>query len=39
MTDAQLNLNVTRFSALSSLAELEYALGVGRHHVPPDVQP
>jgi outer membrane protein len=39
MTDAQLNLNVTRFAALSSLAELEFALGVGRHHVPPEVQP
>jgi outer membrane protein len=39
MTDSQLNLNVTRFAALSSLAELEYALGAGRHHVPPEVQP
>jgi outer membrane protein len=39
LTDAQLNLNVTRFSALSSLAELEYALGVGRHYVPPEIQP
>jgi outer membrane protein len=39
MTDAQLNLNLTRFAALSSLAELEFALGVGRHHVPPEVQP
>jgi outer membrane protein len=39
LTDAQLNLNVTRFSALSSLAELEYALGVGRHYVPPEQQP
>jgi outer membrane protein TolC len=39
LTDAQLNLNVTRFSALESLAELEYALGVGRHYVPPEVQP
>jgi outer membrane protein TolC len=39
MTDAQLNLNVTRFSALSSLAELEYALGVGRRYVPPESQP
>jgi outer membrane protein len=39
MTDAQLNLNVTRFAALSSLAELEYALGAGSHHVPPEVQP
>jgi outer membrane protein TolC len=39
MTDAQLNLNVTRFAALSSLAELEYALGVGRHYVPSETQP
>lgn len=39
MTDAQLNLNVTRFAALSSLAELEYALGVGRHYVPSESQP
>jgi outer membrane protein len=39
MTDAQLNLNVTRFTALSSLAELEYALGAGVQHVPPEVQP
>jgi outer membrane protein TolC len=27
LTDAQLNLNLTRFAALSSLAELQYALG------------
>jgi outer membrane protein len=39
MTDAQLNLNLTRFAALSSLAELEYALGADAHHVPPEVQP
>jgi outer membrane protein len=39
MTDAQLNLNVTRFAALSNLAELEYALGAGSRHVPPEVQP
>ena len=39
MTDAQLNLNVTRFAALSNLAELEYALGAGTRHVPPEVQP
>jgi len=39
MTDAQLNLNLTRFSALSSLAELEYALGAGARHLPPEVQP
>jgi outer membrane protein len=39
LTDAQLNLNVTRFAALSSLAELEYALGAGARHLPPEVQP
>jgi outer membrane protein len=39
MTDAQLNLNVTRFAALGSLAELEYALGADSRHVPPEGQP
>jgi outer membrane protein TolC len=39
MTDAQLNLNVTRFAALGSIAELEFALGIGRHLVPPENQP
>jgi adhesin transport system outer membrane protein len=39
MTDAQLNLNVTRFGALSSIAELEFALGLGRQRVPPESQP
>jgi outer membrane protein len=39
LTDSQLNLNVTRFAALSSLAELEYALGAGARHLPPEVQP
>ena len=39
LIDAQLNLNVTRFSALSSLAELEYALGAGARHLPPEAQP
>jgi outer membrane protein len=39
MTDAQLNLNLTRFAALGSLAELEYALGTDSHHVPPEGQP
>lgn len=39
MTDAQLNLNLTRFAALASLAELEYALGTDSHHVPPEGQP
>jgi outer membrane protein len=39
LTDAQLNLNVTRFAALSSLAELQYALGAGTRHVPPENQP
>ena len=32
LTDAQLNLNVTRFETLRSLAELDYALGSGTHH-------
>jgi outer membrane protein len=39
MTDAPLNLNVTRFAALGNLAELEYALGADSHHVPPEAQP
>jgi outer membrane protein len=39
MTDAQLNLNLTRFAALANLAELEYALGADAHHVPPEGQP
>jgi outer membrane protein len=39
MTDAQLNLNLTRFAALGSLAQLEYALGTDSHHVPPVGQP
>jgi outer membrane protein len=34
LTDAQLNLNVTRFAALGSLAELEYALGAGAAQEP-----
>jgi outer membrane protein TolC len=39
LTDSQLNLNVTRFAALSSIAELEYALGAGSRRLPPDAQP
>jgi outer membrane protein len=39
MTDAQLNLNLVRFAALGSLAELEYALGAGTQQIPPEVQP
>jgi len=39
MTDAQLNLNLTRFAALGNLAELEFALGAGSHHIPPEGQP
>jgi outer membrane protein TolC len=39
LTDAQLNLNVTRFAAMSNLAELEYALGAGAGHLPPEGQP
>ena len=38
-TEAQLNLNVTRFAALSDLAELEYALGTGTRQLPPVNQP
>src|ERR1700729_2457622 len=38
MTDAQLNLNVTRFAALGNLAELEFALGAGMRP-PPEAQP
>jgi outer membrane protein len=38
MTDAQLNLNLTRFAALGNLAELEFALGLGVRP-PPEVQP
>jgi hypothetical protein len=34
-----LNLNVTRFAALGSLAELEYALGAGARNLPPEGQP
>jgi outer membrane protein len=37
MTDAQLNLNLTRFAALGNLAELEFALGAGSHL--PEAQP
>jgi outer membrane protein len=39
LTDAQMNLNVTRFAALGSLAELEYALGAGARQLPPENQP
>jgi outer membrane protein len=39
MTDAQLNLNLTRFAALGNLAELEYALGTDSHHFPTVGQP
>jgi outer membrane protein len=39
MTDAQLNLNLTRFAALGNLAELEFALGAGSHRLPPEGQP
>src|SRR5277367_250 len=39
MTDAQLNLNLTRFAALGNLAELEYALGTDSHYVPTVGQP
>ena len=36
LTDAEINLNVTRFGALGSLADLEYAVGSGRHPFVPD---
>jgi outer membrane protein len=39
LTDAQLNLNVTRFAALGGIAELQYALGAGARHLPPEMQP
>lgn len=39
LTDAELNRNVTRFAALSSIAELEYALGLGARRLPPENQP
>ena len=39
MTDAQLNLNITRFAALGNLAELEYALGTDSHYVSTVGQP
>ncbi len=39
LTDAELNLNVTRFGALGSLADLEYAVGSGHHPLVPDTLP
>jgi outer membrane protein TolC len=39
LTEAQLNLNVTRFAALSALAELEFALGAGARQLPPESEP
>ena len=33
LTDAQLNLNITRYSALGDLAELQYALGADAHRI------
>ena len=39
LTDAELNRNVTRFTALSSLADLEYAIGPGRRPLLPDASP
>ena len=39
LTDAELNLNVTRFVALGSLADLEYAVGSGRHPLVSDTPP
>ena len=39
LTDAELNLNVTRGETLSDVAELEYALGVAGHRPSPDSLP
>ena len=39
LTDAELNQNVTRFTALGSLADLEYALGAGQTAAPSDTLP
>jgi outer membrane protein TolC len=39
LTDAELNLNVTRFEALDNLAELEYALGTGASRAAKDATP
>jgi outer membrane protein TolC len=39
LTDADLNQAVTRFGALESLAELEYALGTGARPSPPEPLP
>jgi outer membrane protein TolC len=39
LTDARLNLNVTRFTALGSLANLEYAVGPGRQPLLPESPP
>ncbi len=39
LTDAELNLNVTRFTALGALADLEYAVGPGRRALLPDSPP
>ncbi len=39
LTDADLNQNVTRFAALESLAELEYALGAGARSPLPEPLP
>ncbi len=39
LTDAELNLNVTRFETLGSLAELEYALGTGASRAAKDLTP
>ncbi|HUO79750.1 MAG TPA: TolC family protein [Steroidobacteraceae bacterium] len=39
LTDAALNQNVTRFAALASLANLEYAIGAGARPSPPEPLP
>ena len=39
LTDAQLNSNLTRFAALSNLADLEYALGSRTHRLTTEISP
>ena len=39
LTDAELNLNLTRFEALGSVAELEYALGAATQRPSPESRP
>jgi len=39
LTDAQLNQNLTRFDALSNLAQLEYAIGLAASRLPTESSP